>query len=222
MPSEGFNVMAYEFIKELAQVFPENTHLTSCADAYDSLVASDPEAPMAFFLSTLGKRTDLVLARDEAVLDVVSVPGMDVRAMWSSVSDTTKDAIWQYLRMLAMLAVTTEQTSTDLMSGIEDMAKELAEKMAAGKMDVDSMMTEVLSRVQQMDLSSLEHVDVGALTRSLGVDPSQISQMVGGMMGGLDPKMISTVTSLMHNEKDLLQLLETARPKKRKSNKKKK
>jgi hypothetical protein len=43
------------------------------------------------------------------------------------------------------------------------------------------------------------------------------------MMGGLDPSMISAMTSLMNNEKDLLHLLESAKPpKKRKSSKKKK
>jgi hypothetical protein len=215
MISEGFNTMVHEFVKELAEVFPEEPILKKHADNFDSIVAEDDKAPMNYLLKVVGDKTSLIFSKDESIFDVVSIPEMNLKSMWMSISDTTQEAIWQYLNTLTMLATTMGNTPNELMSGIETMAAEFAEKMSKGDLDINSMMSEVMGRVQQMDLSSLEGMDIGALTKSMGIDPSKMSEMMSGMLGGVDPQLMSTVTSLMSGmgeEEDLLKLLESAKP----------
>jgi hypothetical protein len=232
MISETFNTLALEFVKELSEVFPENTTLTDCVKNFDSIVG-DPKKPMDFLVSIVGDKADMINSKDDAIFDDITIPGMAVKEMWNSISENTKEAIWQYISTLHMLASTLGNTSGELMSGIENMAMEFANKMAQGNMDVPTMLNEVMQRVQTLDLSSLEGADIGALTKSLGIDPAQITDMMSGMLGGsggMNKELMSMVTGMMGgggDEQDLLKLLESAKPdmllppqKKKKSGKK--
>lgn len=234
MISDTFNSLALEFVKELSEVFPENITLADCVKNFDTIVSEDPKKPMDFLVSIVGDKADAINSKDETVFDDVTIPGMAIKEMWNSTSDNTKEAIWQYLSTLQMLANTLGNTSGELMSGIENMAMEFANKMAQGSMDVPTMLNEVMQRVQTLDLSSLEGADIGALTKSLGIDPAQITDMMSGMLGGsggANKELMNMVTGLMGggggDEQDLLKLLESAKPdmllppqKKKKSGKK--
>jgi len=233
MISETFNTLALEFVKELSEVFPENTTLTDCVKNFDSIVGEDPKKPMDFLVSIVGDKAEAINSKDETVFDDIAISGMAVKEMWNSTSENTKEAIWQYISTLHMLASTLGNTSGELMSGIENMAMEFANKMAQGNMDVPTMLNEVMQRVQTLDLSSLEGADIGALTKSLGIDPAQITDMMSGMLGGsggMNKELMSMVTGMMGgggDEQDLLKLLESAKPdmllppqKKKKSGKK--
>lgn len=184
MIADTFNALALEFVKELSEVFPENITLAECVKNFDTIVSEDPKKPMDFLVSIVGDKGDAINTKDETVFDNITIPGMVVKEMWNSTSDNTKEAIWQYLSTLHMLASTLGNTSGELMSGIENMAMEFANKMAQGNMDVPTMLNEVMARVQTLDLSSLEGADIGALTKSLGIDPAQITDMMSGMLGG--------------------------------------
>ena len=232
MISETFNTLALEFIKELSEVFPENTVLADCVENFGAIVSENPKKPMDFLVSVAGDKAAAINSKDETVFDDITIPGMEIKEMWNSTSDNTKEAIWQYLGTLQMLASTLGNTSGELMSGIEDMAMEFANKMAQGSMDVSTMLNEVMQRVQTLDLSSLEGADIGALTQSLGIDPAQITDMMSNMLGGsggVNKELMSMVTGMMGgggDEQDLLKLLEQAKPdmllpqKKKKSGKK--
>jgi hypothetical protein len=199
-------------------VFPENTVLTECVKNFDTIVSEDPKKPMDFLVSIAGDKAAAINSKDETVFDDIAIPGMAIKEMWNSTSENTKEAIWQYLSTLHMLASTLGNTSGELMSGIENMAMEFANKMATGNMDVPTMLNEVMQRVQTLDLSSLEGADIGALTKSLGIDPAQITDMMSGMLGGAggaNKELMNMVSGLMGgggDEQDLLKLLESAKP----------
>jgi hypothetical protein len=219
MIADTFNSLALEFVKELSEVFPENITLADCVKNFDTIVSEDPKKPMDFLVSIVGDKADAINSKDENVFDDVTIPGMAIKEMWNSISENTKEAIWQYLSTLHMLASTLGNTSGELMSGIENMAMEFANKMAQGNMDVPTMLNEVMQRVQTLDLSSLEGADIGALTKSLGIDPAQITDMMSGMLGGsggANKELMSMVSGLMGggagDEQDLLKLLESAKP----------
>jgi hypothetical protein len=218
MISDTFNALALEFVKELSEVFPENVVLTDCVKNFDTIVGEDPKKPMDFLMKVAGDKTEAINSKDDAIFDTITIPGMEIKEMWKSTSDNTKEAIWQYLSTLQMLASTLGNTSGELMSGIEDMAMEFANKMATGNMDVSTMLNEVMQRVQTLDLSSLEGADIGALTQSLGIDPAQITDMMSGMFGGAggaNKELMNMVSGLMGgggDEQDLLKLLEQAKP----------
>lgn len=233
MISETFNTLALEFVKELSEVFPENTVLAECVKNFDTIVSEDPKKPMDFLVSIVGDKAAAVNSKDETMFDDITIPGMVVKEMWNSISENTKEAIWQYLSTLHMLASTLGNTSGELISGIEDMAMEFANKMATGGMDVPTMLNEVMQRVQTLDLSSLDGADIGAITKSLGIDPAQITDMMSGMLGGAggaNKELMNLVSGMMGGgaeEQDLLKMLESAKPdmflppqKKKKSGKK--
>ena len=233
MISDTFNALALEFVKELSEVFPENTTLTECVKNFDTIVSEDPKKPMDFLMKVAGDKTEAINSKDDAIFDTITIPGLDIKEMWNSTSDSTKDAIWQYISTLHMLASTLGNTSGELMSGIEDMAMEFANKMATGNMDVSTMLNEVMQRVQTLDLSSLDGADIGAITKSLGIDPAQITDMMSGMLGGAggaNKELLNMVSGRMGGgaeDQDLLKLLENAKPdmllspqKKKKSGKK--
>lgn len=218
MISDTFNALALEFVKELSEVFPENATLTECVKNFDTIVSEDPKKPMDFLVSIVGDKAAAVNSKDETVFDDITIPGMAIKEMWNSISENTKEAIWQYLSTLNMLASTLGNTSGELISGIEDMAMEFANKMATGGMDVSTMLNEVMQRVQTLDLSSLDGADIGAITKSLGIDPAQITDMVSGMLGGAggaNKELLNMVSGVMGgggDEQDLLKLLENAKP----------
>ena len=233
MIADTFNALALEFVKELSEVFPENTVLAECVKNFDTIVGEDPKKPMDFLMKVAGDKTEAINSKDDAIFDDITIPGMAIKEMWTSTSDNTKEAIWQYLSTLHMLASTLGNTSGELMSGIEDMAMEFANKMATGNMDVPTMLNEVMQRVQTLDLSSLDGADIGAITKSLGIDPAQITDMMSGMLGGsggVNKELLNMVSGMMGGgaeEQDLLKLLESAKPdmmlppqKKKKSGKK--
>ena len=232
MIADTFNALALEFVKELSEVFPENNTLSECVKNFDTIVSEDPKKPMNFLMDVVGDKAEAINSKDESAFDDIVIPGMAIKEMWTSTSENTKEAIWQYLSTLHMLASTLGNTSGELMSGIENMAMEFANKMATGGMDVPTMLNEVMARVQTLDLSSLEGADIGAITKSLGIDPAQITDMMSGMLGGsggANKELMNMVTSMMGGgaeEQDLLKLLESAKPdmlpvqKKKKSGKK--
>jgi len=233
MIADTFNALALEFVKELSEVFPENTVLTECVKNFDTIVSEDPKKPMDFLMDVVGDNAEAINSKDDTIFDTIAISGMEIKEMWTSTSDNTKEAIWQYLSTLYMLASTLGNTSGELMSGIEDMAMEFANKMATGNMDVPTMLNEVMQRVQTLDLSSLDGADIGAITKSLGIDPAQITDMMSGMLGGsggVNKELLNMVSGMMGGgaeEQDLLKLLENAKPdmmlppqKKKKSGKK--
>lgn len=216
MISDSFNSMVLDFLKELSEVFPEETKLKNCIDNFDSYILDNPNKPLEFMTTVIGDNAHLVTAKDDTFFSIVKIPGIDVKSMWNSnISDNTKQAIWQYISTLMLIGTTMNSTSTEIMSGIEELAIEFAQKMNSGEMTMDNMMSEVMNRVQQMDLSSLENMDISSLTKSMGIDPSEIANMMGGMMGGVNPELLNTVSSLMGGKEDgedLLKLLESAKP----------
>lgn len=233
MIADTFNALALEFVKELSEVFPENTVLAECVKNFDTIASEDPKKPMDFLMKVAGDKTKAINSKDESLFDTITIPDMEIKEMWNSTSENTKEAIWQYLSTLHMLASTLGNTSGELMSGIEDMAMEFANKMATGNMDVSTMLNEVMQRVQTLDLSSLDGADIGAITQSLGIDPAQITDMMSGMLGGsggVNKELLNMVSGMMGGgaeEQDLLKLLESAKPdmmlppqKKKKSGKK--
>jgi phage-related protein len=216
----NFNTLALEFVKELAEVFAEEQIFKDVVETFELY------DPKKFLLEIVGDHQALAISKDEKLLDLITIPGIDAKKLWSTSSETTKESIWAYVSTLVMLATAIDNTPKELMTGIESIATEFAEKiqkMQEGTLNMSTLFQDVLGRVQQMDLSNMEGLDVNALTQSLGICPDMISQM----MGGVDPSMIQNMMGLMgggDNEPDLLKMLEDAKvapsePKKQKKSK---
>jgi hypothetical protein len=201
---KNFDSIALEFVRELAIVIPEEPVFAECVknfDLYDS---------RKFLIDTIGDHQSLAISKDEKLFDRVSIPGVNIKVLWSTLSDTTKESIWAYVSTLTMLATALDNTPKELMNGIETLAQEFSEKMQHGELNMDTLFSDVMVRVQQMDLSSMKDLNIASLTKSMGIDPTMISNMMG-----VDPSMISNMMSMVggdDGEEDLLKLLENAKP----------
>jgi hypothetical protein len=218
---QAFNDMLQVFMDELVEVFPENKDIAMFASGLSDVIAVNAKMPMKMFMDAIGPHAKQVAARDEHLFDTMDFPGIDFKALWASdISPATKDAIWQYISTLLLLGTTVSSVPEDVLASIEQMAAECAQKIQDGDLSMEDMMAEVMGKMQGMDLSSLENLDLGALTSGLGID--------AGMLGGMNPEMLGAMASMMGGggEQDALALLEAAKPpekpkKKRKSHKKK-
>lgn len=218
---QAFNDMLKVFMDELAEVFPENKDIAMFAAGLDDVISVNAKMPMQIFMDAIGPHAKRVAARDDQLFDVLQFPGIDFKALWTSdISSGTKDAIWQYISTLLLLGTTVSTVPDDVLASIEQMAAECAQKIQDGNLSMEDMMTEVMGKMQGMDLSSLENIDLGALTSGLGID--------AGMLGGLNPDILGAMNLMTggQGEQDALALLEAAKPpekpkKKKKSHKKK-
>lgn len=215
---ENFNTLALQFVKELVEVFPEEKIFSTCVENFETY------DPKKFFIDVFGNHRPLIAAKDESILDKISIDGINMKGLWADVSDSTKEAIWAYGSTLSMLATALDNTPKELMSGIESLAQEFSEKMEKGELDMNTLFGDVMNRVQQMDLSSMKDMDIASLTKNMGIDPN----MIAGALGGVDPSMVQNMMGLLegNGEDDLLKILETAQrpiaPPKKKSKKSKK
>lgn len=218
---QAFNDMLKVFMDELAEVFPENKDIAMFAAGLDDVISVNAKMPMQIFMDAIGPHAKRVAARDDQLFDVLQFPGIDFKALWTSdISSGTKDAIWQYISTLLLLGTTVSTVPDDVLASIEQMAAECAQKIQDGNLSMEDMMAEVMGKMQGMDLSSLENIDLGALTSGLGID--------AGMLGGLNPDILGAMNLMTggQGEQDALALLEAAKPpekpkKKKKSHKKK-
>ena len=63
--------------------------------------------------------------------------GVDLEKHWSSTSENTKNAIWQYVQTLYMLGTTISSIPEDTLSMIEQVAKQCADKMGEDGNEID-------------------------------------------------------------------------------------
>ena len=211
---QAFNDMLKVFMDELAEVFPESKDIAMFAASLDDVISVNAKMPMQIFMDAIGPHAKRVAARDEHLFDVLQFPGIDFKALWTSdISSGTKDAIWQYISTLLLLGTTVSSVPEDVLASIEQMAAECAQKIQDGDLSMEDMMTEVMGKMQGMDLSSLENMDLSALTSGLGID--------AGMLGGMNPEMLSAMMMGGGGEQDMLALLEAAKPPEKPKKKKK-
>lgn len=138
---QAFNTMMKNFLEELADVFPEETHIRVFLDGFDALAAISPRSPMDMFVESLTPHTDLVMARDAELFQRLEFPGgIDFGKLWKSdISDNTREAIWQYITLLFTMGTTVRNAPPEFVQCIETMAHSLSAKMESGELDFASL-----------------------------------------------------------------------------------
>lgn len=102
--AESFNTVMHAFLVDLTDVFPENDAVQSSLENFDQLVKINFKKPRQMFIETVGKFSEQIVKRDEAMFDHLKFPGFSFKDLWTSdISIGTKDAIWAYLQQLILL-----------------------------------------------------------------------------------------------------------------------
>jgi hypothetical protein len=207
---QAFNDMLKTFVQELADVFPDNSGISNFLGSMDDVVALDPKMPMDTFVKTVGPFSKQITARDESVFESMRFPGIDFHQLWhSDISETTKEAIWQYLGMLVVISTTVNAIPPEVLGSIESMATEYAGKLERGEITMDAIMRDAVEQLKGVDLSGIEGMDISALTSGLGMAGIPGLDIAAGLPPGLD---IASLLGGGGGEEDVLALLEAARP----------
>lgn len=136
---QSFNALLRSFLEELSHTFPEDATLSMAVGGLDQLIKANVRKPLDMFTDAIVPHAGLIMAKDPALFDQsITIAGtVDLKSYWlaDGLSDASKDAIWQYLQSMLLLATTVRSLPPEMLSTIESMAESCAEKISAGKLD---------------------------------------------------------------------------------------
>jgi hypothetical protein len=140
---KAFDDMFTQFIGELASVFPDESPKTpvSCSEFMKSIAPWVPQ---------MTARDDAFFCEENAL-----AKSLDLHTIWKreDCSQATKQAIWQYMSSMYMIATTMSMFPAETLSAIEAAAESCAKKMKVGpngQIDEATLMSGVNSMLQQM------------------------------------------------------------------------
>ena len=211
MMLDSFNQLAIELLETIKEIFPERK--------FDfPTITHNSKVAIKYMTKKVGKKTKMISGRDETVFNKLFLESngdeVNARELWDTLTDEAKEDIWQKLNAMVLVMATVNNTPPELMNNIEELATEFGKKFEEGNLEMGDMMGEIFKRVQKMDLSSFKNTkNLEALTDSLGINKSDISNMIGDV-SGINPKLLNTVSNLISDdgEEDILSILENARP----------
>lgn len=133
--SGAWLAMYGSFLEDLSGQFPDDASVAAAGREAEAASEDDARAKAILddFLAVFGPRQPAVAAKDPAFATGLVFRGVDFEALWTSelMAPQSKDAIFQYLSSLLMIAQTLSMIPPELMSGIEAMAKTIAGNMSA-------------------------------------------------------------------------------------------
>jgi len=143
----AFNEMMGQFLMELHKTFPEEKGLKKCMSAFDLMKETNPKLVVDGFMTGVTPYADKISAKDdrfflEEAKNLDFMKGVNLTDHWSSCSENTKNAIWQYIQTLYMLGTTIKSIPEETLSMIETVAKQCADKMGEDgtELDEDALM----------------------------------------------------------------------------------
>lgn len=136
----AFNDMLEQFIDELQQTFPEEKVIKKYQASFEIVRKSNPRKCVESFMGAITPHADKITSKDDEFFenDVDFIKGLSIKKYWNDdLSQTTKDAIWQYLQTLYMLGTTITAIPSDTLNMIESMASQCADKLQSGDGQID-------------------------------------------------------------------------------------
>jgi len=139
----AFNDMMEQFLEELVQTFPEEPAMKKYQMSFEMLRKANSRACMENFMQSVTPYSQHIMSKDDSFFlnNPEVFKDFKLNSIWTSeVSDSTKNAIWQYLQTLYILGNTISALPGDTLSMIEQMAKKCAGEMSAGSLDASALM----------------------------------------------------------------------------------
>ena len=138
---KAFDDMMGQFLGELAHAFPDEPPKTPVA--------------CAAFMKQVAPWAGQMSAKDDSFFceENEFAKNLNLHAIWKQCSENTKQAIWQYLSSLYMIATTMSMFPPETLSAIEAAAEKCAKNMKLGpngQPDEASLMAGVNSMLSQM------------------------------------------------------------------------
>lgn len=131
--------MMEQFLAELEKVFPDEPGIKKYHATYDLVKKANPRKCVEGYMSGCANYSQYIMQKDEAFFmehsDTIDfLRHMNIKKHWvdPDLSQTTKDAIWQYIQTLYILGTTITNIPTEALSMIEDVANKCASQMQQG------------------------------------------------------------------------------------------
>ena len=142
----SFNDMLEQFINELKETFPEDKTFKKFSVTFDIMRKANPRKCVDSFMKNVSPYSGKIMTKDESVFGDLDLD-IDIKKYWNGdLSQTTKNAIWQYLQMLNVLGMTITTIPPEMLSMVEGMASKCAESMTgSGSANTGDMLSGLFS-----------------------------------------------------------------------------
>jgi hypothetical protein len=132
---KAFNEMMEQFLNELLLTFPEEKKLRKYQAKFDLARAASPRSTLDAFMRGMGPHASMIMSKDEAIFksDIPILKDLNLQKCWTDdLSQSTKDAMWQYVQTLYILGTTTTMFPPETLSLLETAAAKCASDMQDG------------------------------------------------------------------------------------------
>jgi hypothetical protein len=139
----AFNDMMGQFLVELHKTFPEEKGIKKFMTSFDLLKSANPRKCVEAYMSGVSTYAGKISQKDdtfftEDIKNIEFLQDLNIEEYWNEkMSESTKNAVWQYLQTLYMLGTTITAIPQETLSVIESVAKDCADKIQSGDGQID-------------------------------------------------------------------------------------
>ena len=143
-----FNDMLQQFLVELETTFPEEKAFKKYHTSFDIMRAANPRKCVDAYMSTASMYSNQIMQKDDSFFSEFTE--LPISLYWNdSLTEGTKNAIWQYLQTLNILGMTITTIPAEMLSMVEGVAAKCAEGIQGGG-DEKSLMNGMSSLFSSM------------------------------------------------------------------------
>ena len=143
-----FNDMLQQFLVELETTFPEEKAFKKYHTSFDIMRAANPRKCVDAYMSKASQYSNQIMQKDDSFFSEFTE--LPISLYWNdSLTEGTKNAIWQYLQTLNILGMTITTIPAEMLSMVEGGAAKCAEGIQGGG-DEKSLMNGMSSLFSSM------------------------------------------------------------------------
>ena len=126
---ESFNEMMKQFIDELVMTFPDVKKFKTYQKSFILISGTKSKQAVTEYYESIKEYSDKIMKKDETFFtedapNIEFVNDLKIQDIWTDeLSSKTKNAIWQYLQTLFILASTIKAIPQETLTVIENIAK---------------------------------------------------------------------------------------------------
>ena len=144
MASVGaFTEMMNQFLIELVKTFPDEPAIKKYQSTFDLMKKANSRKCVDVFMNSSRKFQNQIMNKDESFFlneNVDFLKSLNINKWWNdSLSENTKNAIWQYLQTLIILGTTITSIDADTLGAIEGIAEKMAKGSGDGVPDLSAL-----------------------------------------------------------------------------------
>lgn len=153
----AFNEMMNQFLLELIETFPNEKAMKKYHLAFEMAKSTNARMVLNEFMQSVTPYAQQIMGKNESFFfdhnsEIPFVNELNLKDHWNdSLSQNTKDAIWQYLQTLYLMGMTISTIPDETLSMIESVAQKC---MTSGALNEDALMSGMMGLLNTLGKSS--------------------------------------------------------------------